>query len=76
MDREAIVELWSLIADKSEPGARIIFRTAGSRSPVEAALPEELRSRFVYEKELSENLFRKDRSSIYGGFHLYVMSDR
>lgn len=36
------------------------------------ALTEELRGRFVYEKELSENLFKQDRLSIYGGFHLYV----
>lgn len=73
MDAESIIELWSLIAEKAESGSRIIFRTAGASSPVETSLPEELRSRFVYEKELSENLFKQDRSSIYGGFHLYVV---
>jgi S-adenosylmethionine-diacylglycerol 3-amino-3-carboxypropyl transferase len=72
MDADSIIELWSVIAEKAERGARIIFRTAGATSPVETSLPEELRSRFVYEKELSENLFKRDRSSIYGGFHLYV----
>jgi S-adenosylmethionine-diacylglycerol 3-amino-3-carboxypropyl transferase len=72
MDAESIIELWSLIAEKAESGSRIIFRTAGASSPVESSLPEELRSRFVYEKELSENLFKQDRSSIYGGFHVYV----
>jgi len=73
MDAESIIELWSLIVEKAESGSRIIFRTAGASSPVETSLPEELRSRFVYEKELSENLFKQDRSSIYGGFHLYVV---
>ena len=76
MDTAAITDLWSALIEKAEPGSRIIFRTAGSSSPVERHLPEELRARFVYEKELSENLFKQDRSSIYGGFHLYVIGDR
>ena len=75
MDFEAITDLWTAIAEKAEPGSRIIFRTAGAASPIETSLPEELRSRFVNEKELSENLFKQDRSSIYGGFHLYVLKD-
>lgn len=73
MDKDAMTELWSSIAEKAEAGSRIIFRTAGAASPIEDSLPEELRNRFVYEKELSENLFKQDRSSIYGGFHLYVL---
>jgi S-adenosylmethionine-diacylglycerol 3-amino-3-carboxypropyl transferase len=72
MDADSVIELWSAIAEKAESGSRIIFRTAGASSSVETSLPEELRSRFVYEKELSENLFKQDRSSIYGGFHLYL----
>ncbi|HKP68537.1 MAG TPA: BtaA family protein [Pyrinomonadaceae bacterium] len=72
MDADAMTDLWSAIAEKSEPGARIIFRTAGESSPIETNLPGELMARFVYEKELSQNLFKLDRSSIYGGFHLYV----
>jgi len=73
MNADAIIDLWSAIAEKAEAGSRIIFRTAGATSPVEASIPEELRGRFVYEKELSENLFKQDRSSIYGGFHVYVV---
>ena len=76
MDAAAMTELWSAIAEKAEPGSRIIFRTAGESSPLEENLPDELLARFVYEKELSQNLFKRDRSSIYGGFHLYVKSDR
>jgi S-adenosylmethionine-diacylglycerol 3-amino-3-carboxypropyl transferase len=76
MDAGALTELWSAIAEKAQPGARIIFRTAGASSPVETHVPKDLRTRFVYENELSQNLFKQDRSSIYGGFHVYVMSDR
>jgi S-adenosylmethionine-diacylglycerol 3-amino-3-carboxypropyl transferase len=71
MDADAMNDLWSAIAEKAEPGSRIIFRTAGSDSPIETNLSDDLRARFVYEKELSQNLFKQDRSSIYGGFHLY-----
>lgn len=71
MDTAALTELWQTIAMRAEPGSRIIFRTAGSRSPLEAVLPQELMSRFHYEKETSEELFKMDRASIYGGFHLY-----
>ena len=73
MDAGTMTELWSSIADKAQPGSRIIFRTAGAMSPIETNLPEELSNRFVYEKELSENLFKLDRASIYGGFHVYIL---
>ena len=75
MDAATMTELWSAIAEKAEPGSRIIFRTAGSASPLETNLPDELSKRFVYEKELSENLFKQDRASIYGGFHTYVFGN-
>ncbi len=73
MNAELLTELWSAIAQKAETGSRIIFRTAGSSSPVESNLPKDLRSKFLYEKEMSDDLFKKDRASIYGGFHLYVL---
>lgn len=73
MKPETIAELWGLVAERSEPGARVIFRTAGRLSPIEMALPEGLLSRFEYHKELSERLFKEDRASIYGGFHLYTL---
>lgn len=72
MDRKALNELWEAIAQRTEPGARMIFRTAQARSPLEQNLPAKLIDRFSYEKETSETLFRQDRASIYGGFHLYV----
>lgn len=74
MNAAQITELWTAIAQKAEPGSRIIFRTAGAVSPLDAALPPELLSRFTYEKETSERLFKQDRASIYGGFHLYMLN--
>ncbi|MDQ3219668.1 MAG: BtaA family protein [Acidobacteriota bacterium] len=73
MNTEAMTELWSAIAEKAESGSRIIFRTASAFSPVETNLPPVLRSKFLYEKELSASLFKQDRASIYGGFHLYIL---
>lgn len=66
-------ELWSEVARVGRPGTRVIFRTAASQSPIETALSPELRKKFTYQEERSLKLFKKDRSSIYGGFHLYTM---
>jgi S-adenosylmethionine-diacylglycerol 3-amino-3-carboxypropyl transferase len=75
MGGETLIRLWRAIRRAARPGARVIFRTAGALSPVEGALPGELRRSFVYERELSQTLGAKDRSAIYGGFHLYRLAD-
>jgi S-adenosylmethionine-diacylglycerol 3-amino-3-carboxypropyl transferase len=72
MPPQVITELWSEIDRVGGPDTRIIFRTAGEVSPIEAALPPELMRRFVYEEKLSRELHAKDRSAIYGGFHVYA----
>ncbi len=72
MPPHVIAELWREIDRVGQPGTRIIFRTSGSESPIETALPPELRSRFVYEREASAAYYDQDRSAIYGGFHLYL----
>ncbi len=73
MNPEMMTDLWSAVAAKSESGSRIIFRTAGASSPIEINLPAELREKFEYKKVFSKELFKQDRASIYGGFHLYVL---
>lgn len=73
MDARLMTELWQLIADRGEPGSRVIFRTAAKASPLPRNLPAELLERFSYEPEMSERLHTEDRASIYGGFHLYVL---
>ncbi|HSI84668.1 MAG: DUF3419 family protein [Candidatus Methylacidiphilales bacterium] len=74
MKPQQIADQWREVARVGAPGTRIIFRTAASDSPVETALDlvPDLKKRYVYEKDLSLELFKKDRSAIYGGFHLYV----
>ncbi|HEX8368030.1 MAG TPA: BtaA family protein [Pyrinomonadaceae bacterium] len=73
MNAETMTDLWSAIAEKGEKGSRIIFRTAGASSSIETNLPKDLRAKFVYEEEFSKKLFKQDRASIYGGFHLYIL---
>ncbi len=66
-------ELWAEVERTGMPGSRIIFRTGAKSSPIESALPSPLRKHFKYEQHRSEELHKKDRSAIYGGFHLYVL---
>lgn len=73
MNAETMTDLWQTIADKGESSSRIIFRTAGASSPIETNLPGVLREKFTYEEEFSKELFKQDRASIYGGFHLYTL---
>lgn len=71
MTDDVLTRLWTQVARVGKAGTRIIFRTAAAESPLETALPSELRHQFVYEAETSAQLFQQDRSAIYGGFHLY-----
>jgi S-adenosylmethionine-diacylglycerol 3-amino-3-carboxypropyl transferase len=64
--------LWREIGRTARPGARVIFRTAGRVSPLEEALPEKLLAAWRPETEVAADLFRRDRSAIYGGFHIYA----
>ncbi len=73
MNAEILTDLWTAIARQGSAETRIIFRTAGADSPIENALPKDLRAKFHYEKEQSLKLFKQDRAAIYGGFHLYTL---
>jgi len=75
MPPAVIDDLWGHIARVGGPGTRVIFRTAGERSPVETALSPGTKERFVYRPDRSRELHREDRSAIYGMFHLYEMVD-
>jgi S-adenosylmethionine-diacylglycerol 3-amino-3-carboxypropyl transferase len=63
--------LWREIGRTARPGARVIFRTAGSSSPLPLALEPALLAPWRYEEARSAELLERDRSAIYGGFHLY-----
>jgi S-adenosylmethionine-diacylglycerol 3-amino-3-carboxypropyl transferase len=71
MSRAQIAALWQQINRTARPGARVIFRTAGEETILPAMLPEDLLAPWTYEEERSRELHARDRSAIYGGFHLY-----
>ncbi|SEO33515.1 S-adenosylmethionine-diacylglycerol 3-amino-3-carboxypropyl transferase [Rhodospirillales bacterium URHD0017] len=65
--------LWRQITRTARPGARVIFRTAAEPSLLPGRLDPDLLRRWRYEETLSRELTDRDRSAIYGGFHLYVL---
>jgi S-adenosylmethionine-diacylglycerol 3-amino-3-carboxypropyl transferase len=66
--------LWTEIVRTAKPGARVIFRTAGEETILPGRVAEPILARFSYDREACRRWTAKDRSSIYGGFHLYVLN--
>ncbi len=66
--------LWSAITRTARPSARVVFRTAAEPSLLPGRVDERVLGRWTYEAERSRALGAEDRSSIYGGFHLYVFN--
>ncbi len=66
--------LWSEILRTAKPGARVIFRTAGEETILPGRVPDRILSRFSYDRETCREMTTRDRSSIYGGFHLYTLT--
>lgn len=65
--------LWAEIDRTADPkDARVIFRTAGPDSPLPSKLKPGLLDPWQYLEAESKAFHAQDRSSIYGGFHLYV----
>ena len=73
MTDQQLTELWTEIARAASPGARVIFRTAGEETILPGRVPDPILSRFDYDVDTCHKWTARDRSSIYGGFHLYVM---
>jgi len=63
--------LWCAIASAAAPGARVIFRTAGTETILPGRIDEAVLSGWKYLVEASQRGHARDRSSIYGGFHVY-----
>jgi len=70
MSDDELVRLWQEITRTARPGARVIFRTAGVASPLERALPPAIAQRWRADHVTADRLHARDRSAIYGGFHL------
>ena len=65
--------LWAEITRTAKRGARVIFRTAAEPTILPGRVPDPILSRWHYAAEISRALTLKDRSAIYGGFHLYQL---
>jgi len=73
MTPDVLTALWTQIdRTADETDARVIFRTAGPDSPLPRKLPSELLAPWRYLENESRAHHARDRSSIYGGFHVYV----
>ncbi len=71
-----LTELWTEITRTARPGARVVFRTAAEPSLLPGRVPDAILERWAYEQDLSLDLTSRDRSSIYGGVHVYVLEGR
>jgi len=73
MNNDQITALWREIDRTAHArDARVIFRTAGPDSPLPRKLPGDVLSPWTYLEAESRAWHAKDRSSIYGGFHVYA----
>ncbi|MDQ0320961.1 S-adenosylmethionine-diacylglycerol 3-amino-3-carboxypropyl transferase [Pararhizobium capsulatum DSM 1112] len=71
MNDEQLNNLWTEISRTAAPGAIVIFRTAAESSILDGRLSDTLLGQWEYDAARSQELCRKDRSAIYGGFHIY-----
>lgn len=74
MTDDQLNALWAEITRTARPEARVIFRTAAEPSLLEGRLHPALLERWRYEAAASREFTARDRSAIYGGFHLYVLA--
>ncbi len=74
MNDADLTALWTEILRTARPGARIVFRTAADERLLPGRIPDPILEAFAYDPESCRDFCRADRSSIYGGFHLYRLS--
>lgn len=75
MSDAQLTDLWSQITRTASPGSRVLFRTAAEHSLLPGRVPDALLDRWEYREAESRKATLADRSSIYGGVHLYVLKD-
>ncbi|SLN64823.1 hypothetical protein TRL7639_03634 [Falsiruegeria litorea R37] len=63
--------LWTEITRTAVPGARVIFRTGGAADILHERVAADVLTRWIYDADASERGTTRDRSAIYGAFHLY-----
>ena len=70
-----LTDLWTQITRTAKPGARVVFRTAAAPTLLPGRIPQDILDRWDYREAASKDYTQRDRSSIYGGVHLYVLKD-
>ncbi|MGI9377137.1 MAG: DUF3419 family protein [Tsuneonella suprasediminis] len=73
MNPVQLTELWREITRTARPGARVLFRTSAEPDLLPGRVDDAVLSQWDYRAQQSADLTRRDRSSIYGGVHLYVL---
>ena len=73
MNDAELAALWTEITRTARPGARVIFRTAADERLLPGRAPDGVMAAWTYQEEQSREFGRRDRSSIYGAFHLYTL---
>jgi S-adenosylmethionine-diacylglycerol 3-amino-3-carboxypropyl transferase len=71
MAPQEIRSIWEAIDRCGKDDVRVIFRTAGADSPLESDDLGALRQSWQRDQARSTIGLERDRSGIYGGFHLY-----
>ncbi len=71
MTDDQLNTLWRAISRAAAPNARVIFRTAGVETILPGRVDAEILDTWRYLEGRSHELGKCDRSSIYGGFHIY-----
>ena len=72
MSDRQLNDLWTEITRTAAAGARVIFRTAAEPTLLPGRIDDALLDQWDYREAQSMDFTRRDRSAIYGGFHLYV----
>ncbi|MGF7150873.1 S-adenosylmethionine-diacylglycerol 3-amino-3-carboxypropyl transferase [Sphingomonas zeicaulis] len=75
MTDAVLTRLWREITRTARPGSRVLFRTAAEPTLLPGRVPEEILGRWHYAEAESKGFTAADRSSIYGGVHLYTLKD-
>ena len=68
--------LWSQITRTARPGSRVIFRTAANEKLLPGRVSEEILRHWKRKDARSDILHARDRSAIYGAFHLYELREK
>lgn len=74
MSFEEISLLWAEISRTASSAGRVIFRTAGNPSPLESWPIKDGHKGWKRNAYRSDRLIKEDRSGVYGGFHLYELT--